>query len=72
METREPTSPPGQGGEARQETAGQEAPELDESDDERAYKCPVCSKEFGAGNQMQYHHEAEHSVRDPELVKGDF
>ena len=32
------------------------------------YKCPVCDKEFKAGNQLQYHYDEEHSVRDPEVA----
>eukprot|EP00959_Pyramimonas_sp_CCMP1952_P111504 2332359-Pyramimonas_sp.AAC.1 len=35
---------------------------------ETAYSCPVCSKTFGTGNQLQYHYDAAHSVRDPMLV----
>ncbi len=34
----------------------------------RSYTCPVCTQEFQTGNALQFHYEAEHSVRDPEVV----
>jgi len=35
---------------------------------EGQYVCPACKTEFGAGNQLQFHYDAEHAVRDPDLV----
>ena len=32
------------------------------------YACPVCNEEFTAGNQLQYHYDECHSVRDPDIV----
>ena len=34
----------------------------------RSYTCPVCTQEFQTGSALQFHYEAEHSVRDPEVV----
>ena len=32
------------------------------------YECPVCEESFSKGNQLQYHYEEDHSVRDPDVV----
>ena len=40
----------------------------DSDDGEGVFKCPVCEASFNAGNQMQYHYDESHSVRDPDIV----
>lgn len=45
-----------------------QANEEELSDDEDEYECPVCNEKFKHGNQLQFHYDAEHSVRDPEVV----
>ena len=42
--------------------------EESESEEEQKYKCPVCNKAFEAGNQLQYHYNEKHAIRDPSLV----
>ena len=30
--------------------------------------CPVCKKTFAKGNQLRFHYDEEHSVRDPSIA----
>jgi ribonuclease HI len=51
----------------------EEEEDVDEEDEamEREgekYICLVCSEEFTAPNALQYHYDAEHSIRDPDVV----
>ena len=39
-----------------------------EEDAAGGYSCPVCNKWFLRGNQLQWHYDEEHGIRDPELV----
>ena len=53
-----------------EETSGEGQRSSDDSEVEKdgVYRCPVCTEEFEAGNSLQFHYEAQHSVRDPEIV----
>ena len=63
---------PEEGEEEEREASEEEEGEVEEVAEQRGeegkYQCPVCSEEFKAGNQLQYHYDAEHSVRDPDIV----
>ena len=40
----------------------------EQEEEEYKYACPVCDERFRAGNQLQYHYDEKHSVRDPEVA----
>ena len=57
--------------------AEEESNEGDESDadgiepgreGDTRYDCPVCQARHKAGNQLQFHYDAVHSIRDPDIV----
>ena len=53
------------------EEESEESSEEEREDTEgtrREYKCPVCGESHGKGNQLQYHYDEDHSVRDPDIV----
>ena len=36
--------------------------------EDQRYVCPVCEASFNTGNQLQYHYQAEHGVRNPDVI----
>ena len=42
--------------------------EQEEQGGAQGYVCPVCECVFNTGNQLQYHYQAEHAVRNPDVI----
>ena len=43
---------------------GEEDEDAPPEETDGAYKCPVCPKEYGKGNQLYSHYMAEHAITD--------